>query len=250
MTVRRGAAALVAIACALGAGALLLSRGDDDRTTPRLRAVAPPGSLPTRNPTLRPRGPFGAQLARRTQLRASPGGRVLLSLGTRTGYNSARVLSVVGLRGRWLAVLSDHVSNSRTGWIPADSATLVHEPYTLLIDLSDRELIVHREGRPVRRVTVAVGRPGTTTPTGRFAVTDRLRIDGGSPYGCCALALTARQPNVPQGWTGGDRVAIHGTSNEATLGTPASSGCVRVGDRDMRWLLARVPLGAPVRVRA
>jgi lipoprotein-anchoring transpeptidase ErfK/SrfK len=140
--------------------------------------------------------------------------------------------------------------NSRAGWIPAASATLLHEPYTLLVDLSDREIVVHHEGRPVRHITVAVGRPGTTTPTGRFAVTDRLRIAGGSAYGCCALALTARQPNVPQGWSGGDRVAIHGTSNEATIGTPASSGCLRAAERDMRWLLSVVPDGAPVRIRA
>lgn len=251
MTVRRRAAALLAVVCAVAAGTLLLTRGDDGgQTTPRLRAVPPPGSRPNPAPTIRPRGPFGAQLARRTQLRASPGGRVLLSLGRRTGYGSARVLSVVGRRGRWLAVLSEHVPNSRAGWIPADSATLLHLPYTLQVDLSERELVVHHEGRPVRRITVAVGRPGTTTPTGRFAVTDRLRIAGGSPYGCCALALTARQPNVPQGWSGGDRVAIHGTSNEATLGTPASSGCLRAAERDMRWLLARVPDGAPVRIRA
>jgi lipoprotein-anchoring transpeptidase ErfK/SrfK len=148
-------------------------------------------------------------------------------------------------------VLTDHLPNSRVGWIPVDNVTLLHEPYTLHIDLSARELVVHHEGRRVRRITVAVGRPGTTTPTGRFAVTDLLQIDGGHPaYGCCALALTGRQPNVPQGWSGGDRIAIHGTANEATLGTPASSGCLRASDHDMRWLLARIALGTPVRIRA
>ena len=145
----------------------------------------------------------------------------------------------------------DHLPNSRAGWIPADSATLLHEPYTLHVALSERELVVRHEGRAVRRVTVAIGRPGTSTPTGRFAVTDRLRIAGPrGPYGCCALALTGRQPNLPQGWSTSDRLAIHGTSNEATLGTPASSGCLRAAERDMRWLLSRIPDGAPVRIRA
>ncbi|MGH2897756.1 MAG: L,D-transpeptidase, partial [Solirubrobacteraceae bacterium] len=87
--------------------------------------------------------------------------------------------------------------------------------------------------------------------TGRFAVTDSLRIGrAGGPYGCCALALTGRQPNIPQGWTGGDRIAIHGTTNEASIGTPASSGCLRASEVDMRWLLVRIPLGAPVSIRA
>jgi hypothetical protein len=256
MTLRRAAVALVAVACAAVAVAvgLAFTRGDDGASpSPRLHVAPSPRETPrlTQEPTLRPRGPFGAQLGRRTQLRASPGGRVVAALGTRTGYGSERVLSVVGRRGPWLAVLSHYMPNSRPGWIRADSATLLHQPYTLHVDLSARELEVRHEGRRVRRVTVAIGRPGTTTPTGRFAVTDRLRITGGrGPYGCCALALTGRQPNVPQGWSGGDRIAIHGTSSEASLGTPASSGCLRAADRDMRWLLARVPVGAPVTVRA
>jgi lipoprotein-anchoring transpeptidase ErfK/SrfK len=187
---------------------------------------------------------------RRTQLRSRPGGRVVRSLGTSTGYGSARVLSVVARRGPWLGVLTDHLPNSRAGWIPVDSVTLLHEPYTLHVDLSARQLVVHHEGRAVRRITIAIGRPGNATPVGRFAVTDLLRISRRDPaYGCCALALTGRQPNVPQGWSGGDRIAIHGTVNEATLGAPVSSGCLRAADRDMRWLLARIPLGAPVRIR-
>ncbi len=72
----------------------------------------------------------------------------------------------------------------------------------------------------------------------------------GGPYGCCALALTGRQPNVPQGWTGGDRIAIHGTNKEDSLGTPASSGCLRASDRDMRWMMKRIAVGAQVRIRA
>jgi len=250
-----GAAVLTCAAVAAG-GALLLT-GDEDGAPrpPTARLAPPPRETPqlTREPTLRPRGPFGAQLARRTWLRASPGGRAIVTLGMRTGYGSARVMSVVARRGRWLGVLSPHVPNSRAGWIRADSATLLHEPYTLHVDLSERVLVIRREGRAVRWVAVAIGRAGSTTPTGRFAVTDRLRIGDGagqSAYGCCALALTGNQPNVPQGWSGNDRLAIHGTSNETTVGTPASSGCLRARERDMRWLLARVPLGAPVRIRA
>jgi hypothetical protein len=248
---RRTAVVLAAIACAGTAAALLLT-GSRDAGGPRPGVPAAPRDVPRR--PVQPeqlRGPLGAQLVRRTQLRERPGGRVVRALGTRTGYGSARVLRVVARRGSWLGVLSDHVPNSRAGWIPADSATLLLEPYTLHVDLSARRLVVRHQGRAVRRITVAIGRSGTATPTGRFAVTDRLRVQGGrGPYGCCAIALTARQPHVPQGWGGGDRIAIHGTTNEATLGTPASSGCLRAANRDMRWLLARIPLGAPVRIRA
>ena len=198
-----------------------------------------------------PRGPLGARIVRRTQLRASPGGRVVRSIGTRTGYGSVRVLAVVARRGPWLGVLSDHMPNSRPGWIPAASAVLLHEPYRLDVDLSARRMLVRREGRVVRRIRVAIGLAQTPTPTGRFAVTDALRIGANYPqYGCCALALTGRQPNVPQGWSGGDRLAIHGTTRTGSIGSPASFGCLRASDADMRWLIRKVTLGAQVRIRA
>jgi hypothetical protein len=249
---RRAGVVLAAVACACAAAALLLA-GRSDEPRPRPSVPPPRGApRPAPQPGVDRRGPIGAQLLRRTQLRDRPGGRVVRPLGRHTGYGSERVLWVVARRGPWLAVVSEHMPNSRAGWIPADSATLLFEPYTLHIDLSERKLVVRHEGRAVRRVTVAIGRPEASTPTGRFAVTDLLRVGGGGhgAYGCCALALTGRQPHVPQGWGGGDRIAIHGTTNETTLGTAASSGCVRAADRDMRWLLARIPLGAPGRIRA
>ena len=40
------------------------------------------------------------------------------------------------------------------------------------------------------------------TPTGSFSVTDVI-VSGVNPdYGCCVLALSATQPNLPPGWTG------------------------------------------------
>ncbi len=273
MAARRVAAALTgAVAVALG-GAAIAGRAAPDGGPggPVTDAAAPasaaePGAASRRREVARapraarppaarrggaPRKPLGARLLRRVWLRERPGGLVVRALGPRTGYGSQRILAVVARRGDWLGVLSHHMPNSRAGWIPRAGARLLHEPYTLRADLSDRELVVRREGRVVRRIVVAVGRPGSSTPTGRFAITDALRTaTAASPYGCCALALTGRQPDVPQGWGGGDRMAIHGTTRAATLGTPASSGCLRARDGDMRWLLANVPLGTTLRIRA
>ena len=248
---RRALAAIVAVA-AVGAGIMLLNRGKSERdeATPRRtppRALSP---TPGQDAGGAQRGPFSARLLRRVLLRESPGGRGVRVLGKRTGYGSPRVLAVVARRGDWLGVLSQYLPNSRAGWIPASAALLLHQPYRLDVDRSSRTLVVRRDGRVRRRMTVAVGRPGNMTPTGRFAVTDLLLIDRrGGPYGCCALALTGRQPDVPQGWSGGDRLAIHGTSDDGSVGGAVSGGCMRARERDIRWLLARVPLGAIVRVR-
>ena len=66
-------------------------------------------------------------------------------------------------------------------------------------------------------------------------------------YGCCVLALSGHQPNLPPDWIGGDRIAIHGTPG--AIGGAASAGCLRARDPDMVSLFARVPLGAPVFIR-
>jgi lipoprotein-anchoring transpeptidase ErfK/SrfK len=98
----------------------------------------------------------------------------------------------------------------------------------------------------LKRYLIAIGRPDAPTPSGRFAVTDRLLTgDPAGPYGCCILALSAHSPHAIQGWTGGDRIAIHSTPDAATIGEAVSHGCMRVTMDNGRWLLAHIPLGTP-----
>ena len=82
-------------------------------------------------------------------------------------------------------------------------------------------------------------------------MTDKLAGSRFGPYyGCCILALSGQQPNTPPGWTGGNRLAIHGTDAPATIGMAASAGCLRAADADLQVLMDEVPLGTPVSVRA
>ena len=101
----------------------------------------------------------------------------------------------------------------------------------------------------VGRFVVTVGGPGTETPPGRYGVTDGVSFDESPFYGCCALALSGHQSHeLPAGWIGGNRLAIHGTPG--TVGNAESLGCIRATDETMRFLFARVPLGAPVFITA
>ncbi len=187
---------------------------------------------------------------RRTPMHAAPGGRMLTRLDRRTEYGSPRYLPVVARRGAWLGVVATERPNGRVGWIRAAHTEPAVARTRLVVDLGTRRLRVLRDGRTVLRVPVAIGAPGTATPTGRFAVTDGLKPPPGSPYGCCILALSGHQPNIPQGWAGGDRLAIHGTSDPSSIGRAASHGCLRASDRDMRRLLRIVGLGSVVEIRA
>jgi len=185
-------------------------------------------------------------------LRSRPRGRVAARVQPYTEFGSPRVLSVAGRRGRWLGVVTTERPNNKLAWVRRDHRALrpARLGYSLHADLSKRLLQLRRDGQVVKRVRVSIGRPGSPTPTGRFAVTDKLRgTDYGSYYGCCILALSGKQPHLPPGWTGGNRLAIHGTNAPGTIGYPASAGCLRAGDSDLHVLMRRVKLGTPVFIR-
>ena len=191
-----------------------------------------------------------ARLLRAVKLRATPGGRTVAHLKTRTEFGSPKVLGVRARRGGWLQVLAPERPNGRDGWIPARAARVGHTDVAIYVDRSARRVTVRRGAHVLRRFPIAVGRPGTPTPLGRFAVTDRLRTDNSdSPYGCCALALSGHQTHLLPGWPGGDRLAIHATPAVETIGKRASLGCMRASTADMRALMRLVPLGAPVFIR-
>lgn len=192
-----------------------------------------------------------ANLGRTGLLYDRPGGRPKVRIAGETEWNSPRVLSVVKRRGRWVAVLAPELKNGRVGWLRMRQVKSFDTvPWSLHADVSKRLLVVRRAGKTIRRIRVGVGRPGHSTPTGRFAVTDRLKVrDPGSPYGCCVLALSGHQTNLPPGWPGGDRLAVHATSDLSGLGNAVSLGCMRARPRDARWLIRRVSLGSPVFIR-
>jgi hypothetical protein len=186
-------------------------------------------------------------------LRSRPSGRVLARVGSRTPFGSQRAFSVVAKRhGRWLAVTEAGVGNNRVVWVDAKSGGLryARTRFELNLDLSERSLTVRRNGVTVRRMSVGVGRAGSPTPTGTFAVTDKLNGSAYSgSYGCCIVALSGIQPNLPTGWTGGNRLAIHGTLSASDFGRAVSAGCPRASETDLRYLMRRVPLGTPVVIR-
>jgi lipoprotein-anchoring transpeptidase ErfK/SrfK len=185
-------------------------------------------------------------------LRARPNGAGAVEVTHATDFGSPRALGVVRRRGRWLGVTTPSLPNGRLGWVDRrdPGLALARTRWSIHADVSRRRIVLRREGRVVRRLAVAVGRPESPTPTGHFAVTDKLSGGRFGPYyGCCVLAISATQPNTPPGWTGGNRMAIHGTSDPGSIGAAASAGCLRAADGDLRVLIDRVPLGTPVVIR-
>jgi lipoprotein-anchoring transpeptidase ErfK/SrfK len=150
---------------------------------------------------------------------------------------------VVGEIGGWLAVISPMMGNRVRGFVQRSNVRLVHVAMSVEVDLSTRRLTAWRNGVALRRIELAVGAPSTPTPLGRFAVTDKLSNFWPSLYGCCAIALSARQTRPTPGWSGGDRIAIHAGHG---IGSAVSNGCLRAATADMRYLMRVLPLGTQV----
>jgi hypothetical protein len=227
--------AAVAIAVAIAA---LASGAPLQRVAPR----AGPAILPAERLAVRVVRPAGVAVF------DAPGGRRIGSLPMRTEWGSPRVMPVIRSDGPWLRVLAD-LPDRRSGWVLAsgDALRLRHLRYALVADRSRGTLTVLDRGRVERTIWVAFGASVSPTPTGRFAVTDRLSgASYGGAYGCCILALDGHQPRLPPGWTGGDRLAIHATERAALY---ASAGCVVGSEANLRYLMRRAPLGTPVTIR-
>ena len=211
--------------------------------SPARAVVVSPGRPPAH---AQPSGHLIAYVRSRVELRTRPGGRVVERLSSRTTFGSPQALAVVrSRRGRWLGVPTPELGNGRLGWVDARAGGLrfARTRLELDVDLSQRRVVLRRGSRVLRRLVVGVGRPGSPTPTGRFSVTDKLNGPTYSAsYGCCILALSATQPNLPAGWSGGNRIAIHG----GPTGGAVSAGCIHAGEADLRYLMRLVPLGTPV----
>jgi hypothetical protein len=181
-------------------------------------------------------------------LRARPNGPRLVRVGPTGPLGGPVVFGVLGVRGRWMEVTAAALPNHRHGWVEFGRDVSVQPvQWTLRVSLSRRELEVSRDGRLVRSIPVGIGRPGSPTPAGRFAIAEKAWGPFGPAYGCCILALTARQPHLPPGW---DKrityyVAIHAGSGQ---GAAVSAGCLHATEADVRYLMRNVPLGTPVEI--
>lgn len=247
-------------ALALGATAAAITvaacGADEEMPPPEVKPVGPPAADAAAAPEPKilelPHGGNAivqVRRDRRVDLHEEPGGRVIETIGDETEWGSPTVFYVDRVRGPWAAVPTPYFENGRLAWLRLDAAKLRagRVDWEIEVDLSDYQATLLHDDRRVRTFSVSIGMPGAETPTGNFAVTDTFRGDLNPAYGCCAVALTARQSRLPSGWLGGDRIAIHGTSGP--LGAAISQGCVRAADDDVSDLVDRVPPGTPVVIR-
>jgi lipoprotein-anchoring transpeptidase ErfK/SrfK len=146
--------------------------------------------------------------------------------------------------------------NATHGWVAAARVRLARTRWRIEVDRAHRRVALLHAGRAVARWRVVVGKPSTPTPTGLFAVTASYRTPPTSFEGTWILALTAHSDAL-HAFDGGDgQVALHGRGGASLtdpLGTAASHGCVRLDNRAIGTIVARVGRarlpGVPVLIR-
>jgi hypothetical protein len=183
-------------------------------------------------------------------VRSAPGGQVVDRVSSPDEFGRTAVFGVVSRRGAWAAVSDPNMGNGHLGWIHLPSRAIKQSStsWSVQVRRSAHSALISYLGRVVRRIRVGIGAPDSPTPIGRFSITDKLPGARYSPaYGCCILALSATQTQLPAGWRGGTRVAIHGTAPGIPAGT-ASAGCIHASQADLRFMMARLPDGTPVTV--
>ena len=149
----------------------------------------------------------------------------------------------------WLLVMLPGRPNGTRGWIEQSGTERATTSWRMVVNTASRRLLVFRGGHLVRAFSAIVGKPSTPTPHGQFFVEESVRMPPGSAGGPFALALSAHSDVLRRFEGGSGQIAIHGVANlSGAAGTASSHGCVRLADRDIRWLAARIAPGVPVEI--
>jgi lipoprotein-anchoring transpeptidase ErfK/SrfK len=147
----------------------------------------------------------------------------------------------------WLQVMLPLKPNGQQGWIHDTDVTRALIPYEIRVDRAAHKLTVLNLGQVVLETPVAVGAPGTPTPSGIFYVTDPVPGGGGS-YGPWALGLSGYSEALESFGGGPPQIALHGTNHPELIGQDVSNGCVRVPNDMITQVHDMVPLGTPVTI--
>lgn len=128
--------------------------------------------------------------------------------------------------------------------------------YKILINKGTNQLAFFEDGLLLEVFPVATGRLPHYTPEGDWQVVNKLvypswrNPDGGPliPGGVPQNPLGPRWLGLNARGTSGSSYGVHGNNSPHSIGTYASSGCIRMYNEDILWIYERVPVGTDVQI--
>jgi lipoprotein-anchoring transpeptidase ErfK/SrfK len=139
--------------------------------------------------------------------------------------------------------------NDSTGWIERDAVTVQAHNFHITVTLADFNIKVFQGDEVILDAPVGVAADNTPSPGGTYFTTSLLQPpDPNSVYGTYAYGLSAFS-DVLESFSGGPgQLGIHGTNDDASIGTEVSHGCIRMHNADIEQLVPVLPLGVPVTI--
>jgi lipoprotein-anchoring transpeptidase ErfK/SrfK len=128
-------------------------------------------------------------------------------------------------------------------------------PTVIIVNRSKFKLTLYKNLKVAKTYGIAVGQVGLETPAGLYhiqnkAVNPAWHVPNSAWAGDLAgTVIPAGDPGNPikARWMGiFDGAGIHGTSDDGSIGSAASHGCIRMHIPDVEELYDRVEVGAPV----
>ncbi len=150
---------------------------------------------------------------------------------------------------RFVATTAKKKPKVTTGMLAKQNGTV------LIVDKSRFEVRLYKDLKLAKTYKVAIGAPAYPTPEGTFTIQNK-QVDpvwsvpnspwAGELAGSAVAGGTAANP-LKARWMGvTDGVGFHGTSDDGSIGSAASHGCMRMHVSDIIDLFPRVPVGAKV----
>mgnify|MGYP001455806278 CR=1 FL=1 len=125
----------------------------------------------------------------------------------------------------------------------------------ILIDKSTNKLHFFEEGKLVKSFPVATGKKPSYTPEGLFTIVEKIK---NRPY--YKEKIKGGDPKNPLGdrWLGlkvtvngktSYAYGIHGNNDEKSIGKYVSAGCIRMHNKDVRWLFDQIKTSTRVLIQ-
>jgi L,D-transpeptidase ErfK/SrfK len=131
----------------------------------------------------------------------------------------------------------------------AKSNDSARAPWTVLVSIPDRKLVVLVNGIVVAGFPISVGADRSPSPIGEFTIMNR--VSNPIYYHEGVMIPAGRGNPVGTRWVGLSRkgYGIHGTNAPKSIGRAASHGCIRLRNRDMEQLFGMLHVGDVVKIR-
>jgi LysM repeat protein len=104
------------------------------------------------------------------------------------------------------------------------------------ISLNERYLYLYSGNKLHGSYPIAIGKPSTPSPVGKWNVANKSILAGGTVYGTRWIGLSI------------DNYGIHGNNNANAIGKAVSLGCIRMYNNDIESIFPLITLNTPVEI--